>query len=183
VELVDLATDVDPRRDHIRGARDAPVTLVEYGDFQCPPCRQADGVVRELLQVFGDDLRLVWRHLPSPHFHPDARLAAEAAEAAAVQGAFWELHDTLLAHQQELRPLDLVRYAKDVELDLEPFREALTRHRYAGRVAEDIATAEASGVTGTPTFFINGKRHDGAYDIDTLASALRDAGAQLRESR
>jgi protein-disulfide isomerase len=180
VERVDLANDVDPRRDHIRGAPDAPVTLVEYGDFQCLYCQQAESVVRKLLQGFSDDLRLVWRHLPSPHVHPDARLAAEAAEAAGVQGAFWELHDTLLAHQQELRPLDLARYAKDLELDIESFREALTRRRYAERVADDIATAEASGVTGTPTFFINGKRHHGAYDADTLASALRDAGARGR---
>jgi protein-disulfide isomerase len=170
-----LANDVDPRRDHIRGAQDASLTLVEYGDFQCPYCGRVERVVRELLQVFGDELRLVWRHLPLPHVHPDARLAAEAAEAAGVQGAFWELHDALLAHQQELRPWDLGHYAKDLGLDIEPFREALRRHRYAQRVAEDIATAKASGVTGTPTFFINGKRHDGEYDLDALASGLRDA--------
>jgi protein-disulfide isomerase len=175
VEPVDLANDVDSRRDHIRGTKDAPVTLVEYGDFQCPYCRRAEGVVRKLLQAFGDDLRLVWRHLPVPQLHPDAQLAAEAAEAAGLQGAFWEMHDTLLAHQLELRPLDLVRYAKDLGLDVEPFRDGLSRHTYAKRIAEDIATAEASGVTRTPTFFINGKRHDGDYDIDTLASRLREA--------
>jgi protein-disulfide isomerase len=203
VEPVDLADNVDSRRDHIRGAQDAPVTLVEYGDFQCPYCRRAEGVVRKLLQAFGDDLRLVWRHLPSSHLHPDAQLAAEAAEAAGAQGAFWEMHDLLLAHQDDLPSLDLVRHAndlgldtelfreaqrrhayvrhaKDLGLDTELFREALRRHVYAERVAADIATAMASGAPGTPTFFVNGKRHERVYDYDTLASAVRDAGARSR---
>jgi protein-disulfide isomerase len=183
VEPLDLVGDVDSRRDHIRGALDAPVTLVEYGDFQCPYCRQAEGVVRELLEAFGDDLRLVWRHLPLSHIHPDAQHAAEAAEAAGAQGAFWEMHDMLLAHQAELRPVDLVRHADDLGLETEPFREALRRHAYAERIAADVATAEASGAPGTPTFFVNAKRHEGAYDFDTLASVVRDAGATFRESR
>jgi protein-disulfide isomerase len=180
VPLVHLASDVDPRRDHIRGAQDAPITLVEYGDFQCRFCRRAEGVVRKLLQTSGGELRLVWRHLPLPLLHPDAQLAAEAAEAAGQQGAFWEMHDTLLARQLQLRHMDLVRYAKDLELDIEPFRDALSRHRYAERIAEDVASAEASGVTGTPAFFINGERHDGEYDIDTLAAGLREARARAR---
>jgi protein-disulfide isomerase len=148
--------------------------------FQCPYCRQADSVVRELLETFGDDLRLVWRHLPLSHIHPDAQHAAEAAEAAGAQGAFWEMHDMLLAHQDRLWPIDLVRSAEELGLDTEPFREALRRHAYAERIAADVATAEASGATATPTFFVNAKRHDGAYDFDTLASVVRDAGARER---
>jgi protein-disulfide isomerase len=180
VEPVDLADDLDSRRDHVRGTQHAPVTLLEYGDFQCPFCRQAESVVRKLLEAFRDDLRLVWRHLPLSLIHPDAQLAAEAAEAAGAQGAFWEMHDMLLARQDELRPVDLVRRAKDLGLDTEPFLEALRSRAYAERVAADVATAEVSGATGTPTFFVNGKRHEGAYDVDTLASVVRDAGARAR---
>ncbi|MBX5469671.1 MAG: Na+/H+ antiporter NhaA, partial [Thermoleophilaceae bacterium] len=117
-EIVDLADDVDPERDHIRGAEDAPVTLVEYGDYECPYCGQAEVVVRELLLSFGDDLRYVWRHLPLNDVHPNAQLAAEAAEAAAAQGAFWEMHDKLLDHQDELGPRDLGRYAEELGLDM-----------------------------------------------------------------
>ena len=103
-DIIDLAEDVDPARDHIRGAADAPVTLIEYGDFQCPYCGQAEAVIRELLASFGDDLRYVWRHLPLNDVHPNAQMAAEAAEAAAAQGKFWPMHDLLLAHQDALRP-------------------------------------------------------------------------------
>jgi protein-disulfide isomerase len=174
-EIVDLAEDVDPERDHIRGAEDAPVTLVEYGDYECPYCGQAEVTLRELLLSFGDDLRYVWRHLPLNDVHPSAQLAAEAAEAAADQGDFWGMHDLLLGHQDEIAPRDLVRYAEELGLDMDRFREGLRRHEQADRVADDVGTADASGVAGTPTFFINGKRHQGAYDAATLTSAVRAA--------
>ena len=177
-DLVDLSDDVDPDRDHIRGAEDAPVTLVEYGDYECPYCGQAEMVVRELLLAFGDDLRYVWRHLPLSDVHPNAQLAAEAAVAAAAQDAFWEMHDTLLQHQDEIAARDLTRYAEEVGLDTDRFREELRRHEHAGRVADDVSTADASGVTGTPTFFINGRRHHGAYDVATLTAAVRTARAR-----
>jgi Na+/H+ antiporter NhaA len=177
-DIVDLSDDVDPERDHIRGAEDAPVTLVEYGDYECPYCGQAEMVVRELLLAFGDDLRYVWRHLPLNDVHPHAQLAAEAAVAAAAQDAFWEMHDTLLQHQDEIAPRDLTRYAEELGLDTDRFREELRRHEHAGRIADDVSSADASGVTGTPTFFINGKRHHGAYDVATLTAAVRTARAR-----
>jgi Na+/H+ antiporter NhaA len=179
-QIIDLADDVDPERDHIRGAVDAPVTLLEYGDFQCPYCSSAEPVITELLQDFGDELRYVWRHLPLSDVHPDAQLAAEAAEAAAIQGAFWEMHDRLLANQDDLRVNDLYRHATALDLDLDRFSDDL-RHRHgASRVARDVASADASGVSGTPTFFVNGRRHQGVYDIDTLTREVKAAAAALR---
>jgi Na+/H+ antiporter NhaA len=175
--LVDLYIEVDPERDHIRGPTEAPVTVVEYGDFECPYCGQAEPVVRELLREFGD-VRYVWRHLPLNDVHPHARLAAEAAEAAAEQGAFWAMHDLLFDHQDALRASDLVGYAEQLGLDVERFTDALREHAGAARVADDIDSADLSGVSGTPTFFINGRRHYGAYDIATLSAAVRAAGAR-----
>jgi Na+/H+ antiporter NhaA len=175
--LVDLYIDVDPERDHVRGPLDAPVTVVEYGDFECPYCGRAEPVVRELLRDFGD-VRYVWRHLPLNDVHPNTQLAAEAAEAAADQGAFWEMHDLLLAHQDALRPNDLLGYAAQLGLDLERFTNDLREHAGAAHVAEDVDSADLSGVSGTPTFFINGRRHYGAYDIATLTAAVRAAGAR-----
>jgi Na+/H+ antiporter NhaA len=175
--LVDLYIDVDPERDHIRGPLGAPVTVVEYGDFECPYCGQAEPVVRELLRDFGD-VRYVWRHLPLNDVHPNTQLAAEASEAAADQGAFWEMHDLLLAHQDELRPSDLISYAGQLGLDVERFTRDLRERVGAARVAEDVDSADLSGVSGTPTFFINGRRHYGAYDIGTLSAAVGAAGAR-----
>ncbi len=175
--LVDLYVDVNPKRDHVRGPLEAPVTVVEYGDFECPYCGQAEPVVRELLREFGD-VRYVWRHLPLNDVHPHTQLAAEAAEAAAAQGAFWEMHDLLLAHQDALRPNDLISYAEQLGLDVERFADDLRAHAGAARVAEDVDSADLSGVSGTPTFFVNGRRHYGAYDIATLAAAVRAAGAR-----
>jgi Na+/H+ antiporter NhaA len=174
-ELLDLSEEIDPDRDHIRGSEVAPVTLVEYGDYQCPYCGQAEPVIRELLDSFGDDVRYVWRHLPLNDVHPNAQTAAEAAEAAAAQGAFWQMNDKLLRHQDALSVDDLTRYAEELGLDVEPFWDELRRRNYADRVAEDVASADASGVAGTPTFFINGRRHQGAYDIDTLTTAVSRA--------
>jgi Na+/H+ antiporter NhaA len=175
--IVDLAVDVDPEHDHIRGPAESDVTLVEYGDFECPYCGQAEPVVRELLSDFGD-VRYVWRHLPLSDVHPNAQLAAEASEAAAAQGAFWELHDLLLAHQDALRPHDLMGYARELGLDVERFSEDLRGHAGAARVAEDVDGADLSGVSGTPTFFVNGRRHHGAYDIETLSTLVRTAKAR-----
>ncbi len=174
-DLLDLSDEVDPERDHIRGSEQAPVTLVEYGDYQCPYCGQAEVVVRELLVSFGDDLRYVWRHLPLSDVHPNAQMAAEATEAAAAQDAFWEMNDQLLQHQDALAPEDLGRYAEELGLDVDRFWDELQRRKYAGRVAEDVASADTSGVAGTPGFFINGRRHQGAYDIETLTAAVRAA--------
>jgi len=175
--LTDLYLDVDPERDHARGPADAPVTIVEYGDFECPYCGQAEGVIRELLADFGD-LRYVWRHLPLNDVHLSAQLAAEASEAAAEQGAFWEMYDLLLAHQDEIYPRDLLAYAERLGLDIERFTTALHQHTMAARIAEDVDGADLSGVSGTPTFFVNGRRHYGAYDIETLTTAVRAARAR-----
>jgi Na+/H+ antiporter NhaA len=175
--LVDLYLDVDPDRDHIRGPIDAPVTVVEYGDFQCPFCGMAEPVVRELLRDFGD-VRYVWRHLPLNDVHPRAQLAAEASEAAADQDAFWEMHDLLLENQTALRPDDLVSYAGRLGLDVDRFVDDMSEHTGASRVADDVDSADLSSVSGTPTFFINGRRHYGAYDIKTLSAAVRAAGAR-----
>jgi Na+/H+ antiporter NhaA len=179
-DLLDLSEDIDPERDHIRGADDAPVTLVEYGDYQCPYCGQAEVVIRELLDSFGDELRYVWRHLPLSDVHEHAQMAAEAAEAAAEQGEFWRMHDVLLEHQGDLTPPDLTRYARDLGLDVDSFWEAVRSRRNAPRIAEDVASADASGVAGTPSFFINGKRHQGAYDVSTLTRAVRAARGRAR---
>jgi protein-disulfide isomerase len=175
--ILDLYIDVDPERDHIRGPMGAPVTLVEYGDFECPYCGQAEPVVRELLAGHGD-VRYVWRHLPLNDVHTNAQLAAEAAEAASAQGAFWEMHDVLLSHQDALRPRDLVRHAERLGLDVDRFRDDLREHAGAGRVADDVDSADLSGVSGTPTFFVNGRRHHGAYDIETLTAAVEAARAR-----
>jgi Na+/H+ antiporter NhaA len=179
-ELLDLSEEVDPARDHIRGGEAAPVTLVEYGDYECPYCGQAEVVIRELLDSFGTELRYVWRHLPLNDVHPNAQMAAEATEAAASQGAFWDLHDKLLTHQDELMAPDLGRYAEELGLDVERFWDDLRRREHAPRVADDVASADASGVAGTPTFFINGRRHYGAYNIETLTDAVQRAKRRAR---
>jgi Na+/H+ antiporter NhaA len=175
--LVDLALPVDPDRDHVRGPHEAMVTVVEYGDFECPYCGRAEPVIRELLADFGD-VRYVWRHLPLADVHPRAELAAEAAEAAAAQGAFWEMHDLLLDHQGDLGPPALHAYAERLRLDLDRYRDDLQHHRHVPRIEEDVDSADSSGVTGTPTFFVNERRHEGAYDIETLSAAVRAARAR-----
>jgi protein-disulfide isomerase len=176
--IVDLAVAVDPEVDHMRGPKDAPVTIVEYGDFECPYCGRAEPVIRELLAEYGD-IAYVWRHLPLTDVHPHAQIAAEASEIAHRQGRFWEMHDLLLEHQDALRPRDLIRYAEELGLDPERFEEDLRAHREAARVARDVDSADLSGVSGTPTFFVNGRRHYGPYDIDTLSKVARLAGARV----
>ena len=154
--------------------------------YECPYCGQAEVVIRELLASFGDELRYVWRHLPLNDVHAHTQMAAEAAEAAGAQGAFWPMHDKLLDHQDALTPPDLRRYGADLRLDLERFAHDVHRHRFADHIAEDVTSADASGVAGTPSFFINGKRYEGAYDLATLTAAVRAtrtraAAARLRQ--
>ncbi|MGW3416245.1 Na+/H+ antiporter NhaA [Streptomyces sp. NPDC000888] len=173
--IVDLSVPVDPDRDHLRGPRHAPVTVVEYGDYECPYCGQAEPVVRELLGDFGDDVRYVWRHLPLTDVHIHAQLAAEAAEAAALQDRFWDMHDLLISHQGALRFDDLRGYAAQIGLDTARFERDMRAHAGAAHVAEDVESADLSGVAGTPTFFVNGRRHHGAYDIAGLSQAVRAA--------
>jgi Na+/H+ antiporter NhaA len=175
--ITDLVMPVAPDRDHIRGpAEDALVTLVEYGDFECPYCGQAEPVVRELIKEYGE-LRFVFRHLPLTDVHPHAQLAAEASEAAARQGKFWEMHDTLMDHQGALSARDLIGYARSLDLDADQFGRDLRAHVGAARVAEDVESADLATVSGTPTFFINGKRHYGAFDLATLKDAVKAAKA------
>jgi protein-disulfide isomerase len=182
-DLVDLSDDVDPARDHVRGSDDAAVTLVEYGDYECPYCGQAEVIIRELLASFGDELRYVWRHLPLNDVHAHTQMAAEAAEAAEAQDAFWPMHDKLLDHQDALTPPDLRRYATELGLDNDRFRDDIDRHHHADHIAEDVASADASAVAGTPSFFINGKRYEGAYDLATLTAAVRAARTRAASAR
>ncbi|MBB6566297.1 Na+/H+ antiporter NhaA [Kribbella sandramycini] len=177
-ELIDLVDPVDPEIDHVRGPESATVTLVEYGDFECPYCGIAESVVRDLLT--DDDLRYVWRHLPLSDVHPRAQIAAEVAEAAHAQGAFWEMHDLLLANQDNLQPRDLMGYSQQLGLDDDRIHDEVKRHVAAARVARDVESADLSGVSGTPTFFINGRRHYGAYDVETLKQAIKVARARAK---
>jgi Na+/H+ antiporter NhaA len=175
--ISDLSMPVDPGRDHIRGPAEALVTLVEYGDFECPYCGRAEPIVRELLTDFGD-VRYVWRHLPLSDVHPHAQLAAEATEAAAAQDAFWPMHDRIFRHQDALQADDLIHDAEQLGLDVTRFRRDLEERSGAPRVAGDVESADLSSVSGTPTFFINERRHYGAYDVETLSAAIRTARIQ-----
>jgi Na+/H+ antiporter NhaA len=170
-----LDPPVDPARDHVRGRLDGPLTLVEYSDFECPFCAKATDLGPALRRRFGDDLRYVVRHLPLVDIHPHSQMAAEAAEAAGAQGRFWEMHDRLFAHQDALEPEDLLAHAEAIGLDLDRFTSDLALGVHAERVREDVASAEASGVTGTPTFFVGGRRVRGAYDAETLARLLLES--------
>ncbi|PWJ08416.1 Na+/H+ antiporter NhaA [Streptomyces sp. NWU49] len=172
-----LDRPVDPATDHVTGPPDAPLTLVEYGDFECPFCARATGVAQELRQRFGDRLRYVFRHLPLPDVHEHSELAARAAVAADAQGRFWQMHDLLFAHQDQLEFEDIVGYAAQLGLDVERFLEDLDSERTAARVRADVASAEASGARGTPTFFLGSRRHTGPYDAQTLARELETSAA------
>jgi Na+/H+ antiporter NhaA len=173
--VTDLAVPVDPDRDHIRGPKKGTlVTLVEYGDFECPYCGQAEPAVRDLIRQYGE-LRFVFRHLPLTEVHPHAQLAAEGAEAAASQGKFWEMHDTLMDHQGALTARDLVGYAASLGIDTDKFATDLRKHAGAARIAEDVDSADLATVSGTPTFFINGNRYYGAFDLAALEEAVHAA--------
>jgi Na+/H+ antiporter NhaA len=171
---LDLLTPIDPDADHLRGSEDPRVTVVEYGDFECGFCGRGEPTVRELLERH-PDVALAWRHLPLTDVHPNALRAAEAAEAAGAQGAFWPMHDLLLAHQDRLGMRDLEGYARQLGIDPERFLDDLHSHAYADRIRHDIASAEESGAAGTPTYFINGQRHEGPVDIDSLSKSIEAA--------
>jgi Na+/H+ antiporter NhaA len=177
-----LKPPVDPARDHIRGPVDAPLTLVEFADFECPFCGRATGMVRELRKRFGDELRYVLRHLPLVDVHPHAELAAQAMEEAAAQGKFWELHDLLFDRQNELEFEDLLGYASKVGIDVEEMARALDDERHAPSVREDVISAELSGARGTPTFFVGERRHVGPYDAESLAAELEASRSGLAGS-
>jgi protein-disulfide isomerase len=162
-------------RDHVQGPARGPVTLVEYGDYECPYCGQAYPIVKELQKRLGSQLRFVFRNFPLKEAHPHAEIAAEAAEAASAQGRFWEMHDLLYENQQALEDEDLVQYAGSLGLDVKVFARDLKEHTYAPRVREDFMSGVRSGVNGTPTFFINGTRHDGSYDFATMLAAIEEA--------
>jgi protein-disulfide isomerase len=171
-----LVAPVDPARDHVRGPDDAEVTLLEYGEHECPYCKEAHSAVRELEQRFGDDLRLVYRHLPL-RVHPHAESAAIAAEAAARQGRFWDLHDAMNQSKKALTPQVVRDLAGRAGLDVERFEADLDDPALHRRVREDFDTGIASGANGTPTFFINDVRYDDDFDVEELAAAIEAARA------
>jgi protein-disulfide isomerase len=164
-------------RDHIQGPANAPVTLVEYGDYECPYCGRAYPIVKQLQQQMGQRLRFVFRNFPLAQMHPHAQHAAEAAEIAGTQGKFWEMHDTLYENQRALGDSHLREYAEAVGLDGAQFAQELAAHATEHRVREDFLSGIRSGVNGTPTFFINGVRYDGNYDLEELLEALEDAAS------
>jgi protein-disulfide isomerase len=165
-------------RDHIEGPADAPVTLLEYGDYECPYCGAAYPIVKEVQARIGERLRFVFRNFPITTSHPHAERAAEAAEAAAAQGSFWRMHDVLYENQKRLGDEDLRTYAQQVGLDLDVFDRELAEHVHAARVQEDFMSGVRSGVNGTPTFYVNGARYDDSYDLDTLLGALEAAASR-----
>jgi protein-disulfide isomerase len=175
-----LTMPVSEDRDHVQGPADAPVTLVEYGDFECPYCGAAYPIVKQVQDRMGRRLRFVFRHFPMSTPHPNAEQAAEAAEAAAAQGRFWPMHDLLFENQRRLGDRDLRGYAEQLGLDLERFDRDLAEHVHAPRVHEDFLSGVRSGVNGTPTFYVNGVRYDDSYELETLHAALEGAVASQR---
>ena len=169
VQLTPPVSDLD----HSKGPKDSRVTLVEYGDYECPYCGQAENSVHEIQERTGDAVRLVFRHFPNRTVHPHARMAAEAAEAAGEQGKFWEMHDLLFAHQDHLEDYDVLEYARELDLDMEQFEAAINEHTHSKKIREDFRSGIESGVQGTPTWFINGSRYDGAWDPESLLEAVR----------
>jgi protein-disulfide isomerase len=170
-----LTMPVAEDRDHIQGSADAAVTLLEYGDYECPYCGAAYPIVKEVQSRMGDRLRFVFRNFPITTSHPHAEQAAEAAEGAAAQGRFWQMHDLLYENQRRLDDPALRSYAATLGLDVERFDRELTEHVHAARVREDFMSGVRSGVNGTPGFYINGVRHDDSYDVETLLAALERA--------
>jgi len=171
-DVARLAMPVGPR-DHAQGPADAPVTLVEYGDYECPHCGRAYSIVKEVQRRLGSKLRFVFRNFPLRESHLHAEHAAEAAEGAAAPGRFWEMHDMLFEHQGALDDAHLVGYAANVGLDAKVFERELRDHAHKDRVREDFMSGVRSGVNGTPSFFINGVRFDDGWDADTLTKALK----------
>jgi protein-disulfide isomerase len=167
-----LTLPVSEGRDHVQGPADAAVTLVQYGDYECPYCGAAYPIIKEVQARMGERLRFVFRNFPIATSHPHAEQAAEAAEAAATQGRFWEMHDLLYENQKRLRDQDLHGYAEKLGLDVESFDKELAEHVHAPRVYEDFMSGVRSGVNGTPTFYVEGVRYDDSYDLETLLAAL-----------
>jgi protein-disulfide isomerase len=174
-----LTLPVGPR-DHAQGPAGAPVTLVEYGDYECPYCGRAYPIVKELQKRMGDSMRFVYRNFPLTEIHPHAAQAAQAAEAAGAQGTFWEMHDLLFEHQNALDLRHLAAYGKQLGIDPDALTEALERKAFEARVREDFMSGVRSGVNGTPTFFINGTRHDGPWDLPFLTAAVEAAARTAR---
>jgi protein-disulfide isomerase len=174
-----LTPDVGPE-DHVRGNPNAPVTLVEYGDFQCPYCGAAYPIVKEVERLAGPMLRVVFRNFPLRTIHLHAEGAAEAAEAAAARGMFWEMHDTLFEHQRRLTPGDLEQYAEGIGLEMTRFRKEMGEGTWRGKVHDEFRGGMMSGVNGTPTFFINGMRHDGDYSVEAILAAVKEASERGR---
>ena len=172
-----LTLPVTEDRDHIQGPADAAVTLVQYGDYECPYCGAAYPIIKEVQSRMGERLRFVFRNFPIATSHPHAERAAETAEAAAAQGRFWQMHDLLYENQRRLRDPDLRDYAERLALDVERFDKELADHVHAARVREDFMSGVRSGVNGTPTFYINGTRHDDSYEVETMVAALERAAA------
>jgi protein-disulfide isomerase len=173
-----LTVPVSEDRDHIQGPADAAVTVVEYGDYECPYCGAAYPIVKALQSRMGESLRFVFRNFPITTSHPHAEQAAETAESAAAQGRFWEMHHLLYENQARLRDPDLRGYAESLGLDVDRFDRELAEHVHATRVREDFMSGVRSGVNGTPTFYINGVRHDDSYDFETLLAALERAASR-----
>ena len=169
-------------RDHARGPKNAPVTLVKYGDYECPYCREAHPVLKELQERVGEQVRFIFRHFPLDSVHPRARRAAQAAEAASSQGRFWEMHDLLYERQGELGEVDLMRYAAELGLDLRRFEEDLSNDHQAWRIEEDRLGGTRAGVRGTPAFFVNGVRYAGTVDLDGLLVAVEEAASSSSAS-
>ena len=169
------------KREHIRGTMDAPVTLVEYGDFECPHCGRAHFILKEVEEEMGSQLRLVFRHFPLSTIHPHAEVAALAAEAAGAQEKFWEMHDLLFENQDALEEEDLRQYAQALDLDLTTFEQDMNSAKSLHHIKEDLMSGVRSGVNGTPTFFINGVRHEGSFEIPVLVPALQQAAAQQEQ--
>jgi protein-disulfide isomerase len=178
-----LTVPVSEDRDHIQGPGDAAVTLVEYGDYECPYCGAAYPIINEVQARMGERLRFVFRNFPITTSHAHAEQAAEAAEAAASQGRFWPMHDLLFENQRRLRDPDLRAYAEKLGLDVELFDKDLAEHVHAARVHEDFMSGVRSGVNGTPTFYINGARHDDSYEVETLLAALERAAPSEQGTR
>jgi protein-disulfide isomerase len=176
-----LTIPVSEDRDHIQGQADAEVTLVEYGDYECPYCGAAYPIIKEVQARMGDRLRFVFRNFPIATSHPHAEQAAEAAEAAAAQGRFWRMHDLLFENQKRLRDEDLRAYAEQLALDIEQFDNEREKHVHAPRVREDFMSGVRSGVNGTPTFYINGVRYDDSYELEILLAALEGAAGSKRQ--
>jgi protein-disulfide isomerase len=175
-----LTMSVDEVRDHIKGFDTAAVTLVQYGDYECPYCGQAYPIVKDVQASMENRLRFVFRNFPISTSHPHAQQAAEAAEAAAAQGWFWQMHDLLYERQRHLSDEDLHAYAEELGLDVGRFDHEMAEHLHAARVHEDFLSGVRSGVNGTPTFFINGIRHDDSFETDVLLEALERAALVTR---